>query len=130
VIRHRLTRAWQVWRSTIQVQECVLKGQIHPSLRTRRRKKCTYDLVETDSLVENMSMDTEMISIRVDAEAARTFRSMPDQDRRKLEALLSIRLSEATRPGESLNTVVQEIGDKAKERGLTPEILKSLLDEE
>jgi hypothetical protein len=77
-----------------------------------------------------MGMDTEMISIRVDAEAARTFRSMPDQDRRKLEALLSIRLSEATRPGESLNTVVQEISDKAKERGLTPEILKSLLDEE
>ena len=75
-------------------------------------------------------MDTEIISIRVDAEAARTFRSMPDEDRRKLEALLSIRLSEVTRPGESLDAVMQEISDKAKQAGLTPEMLKSLLDEE
>jgi hypothetical protein len=96
----------------------------------RRRKKCNYDLVEMGSLVENMPMDTEMISIRVDAEAAKTFRSMPDEDRRKLEALLSIRLSEATRPAESLDTVLREIRDQAKKRGLTPEILKSLLDEE
>jgi hypothetical protein len=83
-----------------------------------------------DFLVENTTMDTEIISIRVDAEAARTFRSMPDEDRRKLEALLSIRLSEVTRPGESLDAVMQEISDKAKQAGLTPEMLKSLLDEE
>ena len=49
---------------------------------------------------------------------------------RKLEALLSIRLSEVTRSGESLDAVMQEISEKAKARGLTSEILKSLLDEE
>ena len=75
-------------------------------------------------------MDTKIISIRVDAEAAKTFKSLPEEDRRKLEALLSIRLSEVTRRGESLDAVMHEISKRVKERGLTPEILKSLLDEE
>ena len=75
-------------------------------------------------------METEVISIRVDAETARTFKSLPEEDRRKLEALISIRLSEVSRSGEPLDAVMKEIADKAKERGLTPEILKSLLDEE
>jgi hypothetical protein len=77
-----------------------------------------------------MIMETEVISIRVDAETAKTFKSLPEEDRRKLEALLSIRLCEVSRRGESLDTVMQEISDKAKARGLNPEILKSLLDEE
>jgi hypothetical protein len=77
-----------------------------------------------------MFMETEVISIRVDAETAKTFKSLPDEDRRKLEALLSIRLSEVSRRGESLDTIMQEISEKAKARGLNPEVLKSLLDEE
>ena len=75
-------------------------------------------------------MSTEIISIRVDAEAARAFKSLSDADRRKLEAILSIRLTEVTQREESLEAVMQEISDKAKARGLTPEILKSLLNEE
>ena len=74
-------------------------------------------------------MKTEVINIRVDAETAKTFKSLPEEDRRKIEALLSIRLSEVSRHGESLDAVMQEISDKANARGLTPEILKSLLDE-
>jgi hypothetical protein len=77
-----------------------------------------------------MMMETEVIRIRVDAETAKTFNSLPEEDRRKLEALLNIRLSEVSRRGESLDTVMQEISDKAQARGLNPEILKSLLDEE
>ena len=77
-----------------------------------------------------MMMETEVIRIRVDAETARTFNSLPEVDRRKLEALLNIRLNEMSRRGESLDTVMQEISDKAKAQGLNPEILKSLLDEE
>ena len=38
-------------------------------------------------------MDTEVINIRVDAETAKTFKSLPEEDRRKIEALLSIRLN-------------------------------------
>ena len=42
-------------------------------------------------------MDTEVINIRVDAESAKTFKSLPEEDRRKIEALLSIRLSDVSR---------------------------------
>ena len=75
-------------------------------------------------------MKTEVINIRVDPEAAKAFKSLPDQDRRKLEALFSIRLSEVGRSRESLDVVMQEIREKAKASGLNPKILKSLLDEE
>jgi len=75
-------------------------------------------------------MDTEIISIRVDAEAARAFRALSEGDRKRLEAILSIRLIEITQRPESLESVMQEISDKAKARGLTPEILKSLLNED
>ena len=74
-------------------------------------------------------MDTEVINIRVDAETAKTFKSLPEEDRRKIEALLSIRLSDVSRNAESLDVVMKEIAEKAKARGLNPEILKSLLDE-
>jgi hypothetical protein len=75
-------------------------------------------------------MSTEIISIRVDAEAARAFNALPEEDRRRLEAILSIRLSEITHGGESLEAIMQEISEKAKAHGLTPEILKSLLNDQ
>ena len=75
-------------------------------------------------------MSTEIISIRVDTEAARAFKALPEEDRRRLEAILSIRLSEITHSGESLEAVMQEISEKAKAHGLTPEILNSLLNGE
>ena len=74
-------------------------------------------------------MHTEVINIRVDAETAKLFESLPEEERRKIEALLSIRLSDVRRNAESLDAVMKEISDKAKARGLNPEILKSLLDE-
>ncbi len=94
------------------------------------RVRWTQPLLPARAVVDNSVMDTEIISIRVDAEAAKTFKSLPEQDRRKLEALLSIRLTEVTQRGESLEAVMKEISERAKERGLTPEILNSLLDEE
>ena len=53
-------------------------------------------------------METEIISIRVDAAAARAFLILPEKDRRKLEALLSIRLAEAAESRESLGAVMKE----------------------
>ena len=75
-------------------------------------------------------METEQITIRVDAEAAKAFQSASAGNRRKLEALLSIRLSEATKPGASLQQIMEEMSRKAQERGLTPEILQSILNED
>ena len=75
-------------------------------------------------------METESITIRVNAEAARLFNSVSPEERRKLEALLSLRLVEATRANDSLEEVMNEISRNAQARGLTPEILDSILDEE
>lgn len=75
-------------------------------------------------------MATEQITIRVDAEAARAFKAASVEEQRKLEALLSMRLREVTGSQESLREIMGEISRKAKERGLTPEILRSILDGE
>jgi len=74
-------------------------------------------------------METDQITIHVDAKAARAFKLASPEDRRKLEALLSLRLSEVTRTRESLKAVMDEVAQKAELRGLTPEILKTILDE-
>ena len=75
-------------------------------------------------------METEQITIQVDAEAARAFKSASAEDRRKLEALLSIRLSEVTGTRESLKTMMSEVSQKVEHRGLTPEMLKAMLNED
>ena len=75
-------------------------------------------------------MTVEELTIRVDADAARAYRAVPEEERRKLDLLLSLRLREATHPSRaSLKDVMREMGQKAQERGLTPEILQGILDE-
>lgn len=72
-------------------------------------------------------MTTETITIRVDARAAEAFRSVSDEEKRKLEAILSLRLLEVTRTQESLEAVMRRISRNAQQRGLTPEILQDIL---
>ena len=74
-------------------------------------------------------MDTKNITIRVNAEVARIFETASEEQRRKLEALLSLKLSDATRHKRILEEVMSEISQNAQARGLTPEILDSLLNE-
>ncbi len=73
-------------------------------------------------------MATETISFEVDPETARAFAEAPLEDRRKLQLLLRLRLRELT-AGSSrpLQQVMDEIGREAEARGLTPEILESIL---
>lgn len=75
-------------------------------------------------------METKSIIIRVNAEVARIFESASEEQRRKLEALLSLKLSNATRSKRLLEEVMSEISRNAQARGLTPEILDSILNEE
>lgn len=76
-------------------------------------------------------MTTATITIHVDPDAAKAFAGAPAEERRKLELLLNLRLQELTAPnGKSLKQVMDEIGAKAEARGLTPEILESLLNAE
>ena len=72
-------------------------------------------------------MQTQEITIRVDPEAASAYLAASEEDRRKLDLLLSLRLQDVTQQGESLEVVMRDISRRAQERGLTPEILESLL---
>ncbi|MBP0028875.1 hypothetical protein [Roseofilum sp. Guam] len=72
-------------------------------------------------------MQTQPIVIRVNAEVARIFEAASEQERRKFEALLSIKLSDVTRQKRPLEEVMSEISRNAQARGLTPEILDSIL---
>ncbi len=72
-------------------------------------------------------MQPEEITIRVDAEAARAYREASQQERRKLDVLLSLRLHDAIRPGGSLKELMGDLSRRAQERGLTPEVLESIL---
>jgi hypothetical protein len=74
-------------------------------------------------------MTTETITIRVDARAAQAFKTASDEDRRKLEALLSLRLLEAAQTTEPLEQLMRRISVHAQQRGLTPDILQDILDE-
>lgn len=76
-------------------------------------------------------MATTTISLELDADAAQAYSAASPEDRRKLQMLLSLRLRElTTRPARPLREVMDEIGHAAEARGLTPEILESLLREE
>lgn len=76
-------------------------------------------------------MSTESISISVDADAARTFCAASPEERRRMEILLSLRLRELTsKDARSLKEIMDEIGAQAEAKGLTPEILESMLGED
>ena len=75
-------------------------------------------------------MQTEEITIHVDLAAAQACRAASEQDRKKFDILLSLRLQDTLHLGGSLKDVVREVSRKAQERGLTPEILASILYEQ
>lgn len=75
-------------------------------------------------------METRTITIRVNAEVARIFEAASEEQRRKMEALLSLKLGDATRIKRPLEEVMSDISQNAQARGLTPETLDSILGEE
>ena len=73
-------------------------------------------------------MANPSITIPLDPQTARAYDSASPEEKRKILALLSLWLRElAASEYPSLQQVLDEVGNKAKARGLTPEILDSLL---
>jgi hypothetical protein len=70
------------------------------------------------------------ISIEVDADSARAYAAASAEQKQKLQLLLNLRLRELVSGSpRSLSQVMDELGAEAQARGLTPEILDSLLNE-
>lgn len=77
-------------------------------------------------------METKTINLRVSADVADAYEAASEEEKRKLEALLS-RLREAVqhrKRGRSLEGIMDEMSRRAQERGLTQEKLDEILDEE
>jgi len=73
-------------------------------------------------------MANPTITIPLDPQTARVYESAPPDEKRKIQALLSLWVRElAAGNSSSLQHVLDEVGRKAVARGLTPEILDSLL---
>jgi hypothetical protein len=73
---------------------------------------------------------TATVNIQLDAEAARIYQQASKEEKRKMQILLSLWLREFGKPSKSLRSLMNEISDKAQARGLTPEILEALLNDE
>jgi hypothetical protein len=68
------------------------------------------------------------ITIPLDPQTAQAYDSAAPEDKRKMQALLGLWLHELTNGDHpSLQQTLDEVGRKSKARGLTPEILESLL---
>jgi len=73
-------------------------------------------------------MPNPTITIPLDPQTARAYDSAGPEEKQKIQALLSLWLRElATSQYPSLQQVLDEVGRKARARGLTPETLDSLL---
>jgi DNA-binding transcriptional ArsR family regulator len=75
-------------------------------------------------------MKTDQITIQVDERVAQVYRAASEEERRKIDSLLNLKLRNVARSQLSLKAYMDEISRRAEERGLTPEILESLLNEE
>ena len=73
---------------------------------------------------------TEQITVSVDSDVANLYRSASNNERRKLDLLVNLRLRDATESGKSLRETMLEISRNAQRRGLTPDALQSILGEE
>lgn len=85
-------------------------------------------ILELDKEAKQMS--TETTSIEVAPDVASAYNSASEEDQKKIQVLMRLWLQElSSTRGPSLNEVMDMISDRAQARGLTPEILESILNE-
>ncbi len=72
-------------------------------------------------------MKTEAITGQVSPEAATAYRAASAEDRRKLDLLVSLQLIGMLSSDDSVEKVMEDMGQEAAAAGLTPETLDSIL---
>jgi hypothetical protein len=76
-------------------------------------------------------MPTETITLQVESDVARFYNDAPQTDKQKLQALFGSWLKHyAEADVDTLKATMDEISRNAQSKGLTPEILESLLADE
>jgi len=68
-----------------------------------------------------------IVNIPLDTETAKIYEKAPLAEKKKMQILLSLWLREFEKPSVSLDELMDDVSRKAQQRGLTPEILDSIL---
>ena len=73
---------------------------------------------------------TQEITIKVSPKVAAAYQNATEQEKQRLQALVNLFLDLDT-PNDTdlLGAIMDQISDRVQERGLTPEILESILSE-
>ena len=72
--------------------------------------------------------DEAVITIPVDAETARIYNTASEEEKLRIQLLIRFQLRDwIAGPHRPLREIMDDIGAKAQERGMTPEILEELL---
>ncbi len=80
--------------------------------------------------MEALNKSLEEIKIQIDSEAAEVYKSASSDEKKKIQILFSSWLKEiALKDKSTLKQLMNEISDNAQDRGLTPEILETILSE-
>ncbi|MFO0803973.1 MAG: hypothetical protein U0791_12735 [Gemmataceae bacterium] len=73
---------------------------------------------------------TEPLTIQVPTPVAKAYREADEEEQRKLELIFGFQLQSAMKDTRTLQEVMRDISRKAIERGMTPEILESILNDD
>ena len=74
-------------------------------------------------------MSTDAITIHVNSEVAQAYLTASAEDRRKMDFIVNFHLADYLRLNEPLEKFIEDMSREAQSRGLTPEILASLLND-
>ena len=72
-------------------------------------------------------MKTETISIKVDSDVARVYQKASGEQKKKMEILVNLWLKEFASDKKTLKQIMDEVSNKAKAKGATPQKLSSAL---
>ena len=70
----------------------------------------------------------DQITVTVDPDVAKFYSSASNEERRKPDLLVNLRLRDVIEARRPLQEIMDEVSRRAQKRGLTPEILQSILD--
>ena len=75
-------------------------------------------------------METQEIKIRVSPQAANMYQSASEEERSKLDLLISLKLREIGSSSRSINEIMREASKEAQAQGLTEDLLREILNEQ
>jgi hypothetical protein len=98
--------------------------------RSRQRLAAEGSISSDEMRKRSDLMSMAGITLQVDENVARAFATATSEEQRKIQLLLSLRLQDLLSSRERpLEALMDEIGAEAEARGMTPEVLESLLDD-